>query len=90
MRVEMVDFDVTTLGVYVGITVQLRTLPGAVIGFTSIPSDYRTYPLDYKIRLPLGVQLDDPQLRIRWTVIDQSGAVLVNEDGLAAGGRHSL
>jgi hypothetical protein len=85
VRVEIADFEITALGTYVGIAVQPQAPPGALIGLTSIPSNFRAQRLGYTVRLPLGVQSDDPKLRIRWTVLDTSGTVLVNEDGFAAG-----
>ena len=85
MRVKVADFEITTLGTYVGITFRPQAPPGALIGFTSIPSDFRAELLSYTVRLPIEVQSDDPKLRIRWTVIDTSGTVLVNEDGFAKG-----
>ncbi|HBY98469.1 MAG: hypothetical protein M5U01_18230 [Ardenticatenaceae bacterium] len=85
VRVEIADYEITTLGTYIGITVRPQAPPGMLIGPTSIPSDLRAGPLEYSVRPPLGVQPDDPALRIRWTVIDASGTVLLNEDDVAAG-----
>jgi hypothetical protein len=85
VRVEIADFEISTLGVYVGLGIRLEPLPGALIGITSIPRNYRLQGLTYRVRLPLGVRLDDPKLRIRWTVIDHAGTVLATDDGVAAG-----
>ena len=85
VRVEIADYEITTLGTYIGLTVRPQPLPGMLIGPVSIPNDLRSVPLEYSVRLPLGVQADDPALRIRWTVIDSPGTVLLNEDDVAKG-----
>jgi hypothetical protein len=84
VRVELAEYEISTAGTYIGITVRPQAPAGALIGLTSIPSDLRAETLAYSVRLPIGVMADDPALRIRWTVIDISGTVLVNEDDLAA------
>jgi hypothetical protein len=83
VRIDVADYEITTLGTYVGITFRPKAPPGALIGLTSIPSDLRTQTLSYSVRLPLGVLAGDPALRIRWTVLDSSGTVLANSDGIA-------
>jgi hypothetical protein len=85
VRIAIEDYEISQAGTYIGLTVQPKAPPGAAVGLTSIPSDLRTHTLGYTVRLPLGVVLDDPALRIRWTVSDPSGTVLVNEDDVAAG-----
>lgn len=85
VRVEIADFEIDTPGVYIGITFQPQPKPGKLIGVTSIPSNYCSESLTYSVRLPYGVMSDDPKLRIRWTVYDASGAILLNQDDIAAG-----
>lgn len=85
VRVAIEEYEITTVGTYIGITVRPQALPGMLIGVTSIPNDLRASRLRYVVRLPLGVQSNDPALRIRWTIIDQSGTVLVSEDDVALG-----
>ena len=85
IRIEIADFEITALGLYIGISVRPEPLPGALIGLTSIPRNYRRQRLVYQVRLPLGVELDDPRLHIRWTVLDNTGQVLISDDGVAAG-----
>lgn len=85
VRVEIADYEITTDGTYIGITARPQALPGALIGLTSIPSDFSAEPLGYTVRLPLGIVTDDPALRIRWTVNDSSGNILLTDDGKAAG-----
>ena len=64
---------------------QPKALPGALIGVETIPSNFASQALGYQVRLPLGVMPDDPALRVRWTVTDSQGNVLVNRDDTAAG-----
>jgi hypothetical protein len=85
VRVEIAEYRITKQGTYIGIKVAPESLPGALIGLTSIPANLRTQEVRYAVRLPLGVGTDDPALRIRWTVINPgTGHVLITEDGLAA------
>ena len=86
VRIELAQFNITADGTYTGIKVTPEPLPGMLIGPVSIPADYRGAELNYSLRLPFGTSLDDPQLRIRWAVIDPStGNVLASDDGPAQG-----
>ena len=86
VRIELAQFNITADGTYTGLKVTPEPLPGMLIGPVSIPADYRGAELNYTVRLPFTVALDDPKLRIRWTVIDPvSGDVLANDDGPAQG-----
>ena len=86
VRIELAQYEITPDGTYAGIKVTPEPLPGVLIGPVSIPADLRSSKLGYSVRMPLGVAADDPQLRIRWTVIDPgSGTVLQSDDGFAAG-----
>ncbi len=86
VRVGITDYEITTDGTFIGITVTPEAPPGALIGLTSIPANLGSQTLNYAVRMPLGIVADDPALRIRWTVIDlASGHVLLNADGGAAG-----
>jgi hypothetical protein len=84
VRIELAQFNITADGTYTGLKVTPEPLPGMLIGPVSIPADYRGAELSYTLRMPFTVTLDDPQLRIRWTVIDPAtGNVLANDDGPA-------
>jgi hypothetical protein len=86
VRIELAAYEISTDGIYTGITIQPEAPPAALIGPVSIPGDLRSSPLRYRIRPPLGLRLDDPALHIRWTVVDlATGSVLRTEDGAAAG-----
>lgn len=86
VRLEITEYAIATTGTYMGLTVRLEQPRVALEGPATIPADLRAEPLRYRIRLPLDVHDEDPQLRIRWTVFDNvAGHVLVNEDNLAAG-----
>jgi len=86
VRIAVEETEITPSGTYVGITVRLAGPPAVLIGPTSIPDNLRTAMLNYIIQLPLGIRADDPQLRVRWTIIDlASGTVLASEDDIAAG-----
>jgi hypothetical protein len=85
VRIELADFQISTLGTYVGLRVQPKAPPGALMGPATIPSNYAAEPIGYTVRLPLGVMADDPNLRARWTVTDPQGNVLVSQDDKAAG-----
>ena len=86
LRIELSDYSIDPdEGTRVGIRLNLRPAPVRLAGPTTIPSDYTGHSLRYRIGLPLGVLVDDPQLRLRWSVIDAgTGAVLATEDGTAA------
>jgi hypothetical protein len=84
LRIAVDDFEITTDGTYMGVTITPEPLPVALIGPQSIPADLRSSLLTYQVRLPVGVVPEDPTLRIQWTIIDpQSGTVYVNDDQAA-------
>jgi hypothetical protein len=86
VRIAMEEYEIATSGTYMGITIRLKGPPGVLIGPIAIPDNLRTAKLSYTVQLPLGIRLDDPKLRVRWTIIDlASGSVLANEDDIAAG-----
>jgi hypothetical protein len=86
VRTALVSFEITSGGIAAGILFGLEAAKAQVGGPASIPQDLRGSMLTYRVTLPLGVRLDDPALRIRWSVIDlQSGQVLLNQDGPADG-----
>ena len=85
VRIAIEQYEITTAGTYIGLTVRASSKPGALLGLVSIPETFRSSSLGYSVRLPLGVRLEDPALRIRWTVIDGSGNQLVTDDGAALG-----
>ena len=87
LRIELSDYAIDPAeGTLVGIRLSLRPAPVRLAGPTTIPSDYADQSLSYRLGLPLGVRVDDPQLRLRWSVADATtGAVLATDDGAAAG-----
>jgi len=86
VRVGVDQFEITTAGVYVGISVRPTPTPAALLGPTSVPSTYADDILRYQMRLPSGVWAADPALRIHWTLEDRTNdVVLVDEDGAATG-----
>jgi hypothetical protein len=85
VRIALNDFTISTDGTYTGITMEPKALPGALMGVEMIPQDVAGEALGYQVRLPLGAMPDDPALRIRWTVADSQGNVLLSSDDTAAG-----
>lgn len=86
VRVGVDQFEISTAGTYVGISVRATPTPAALLGPTLVPSTYAGDPLRYQIRLPSGVSATDPALRIRWTLEDRTNdVVLIEQDGSAAG-----
>lgn len=86
VRLEIAEFEIHRTGVFAGITLNPEPEPPALLGLTSLPRNFAHHRVEYRVRLPLDLLPDDPQLRIRWTVIDlDSDTVLVNDDDTAAG-----
>ena len=86
VRVAIEEYDITSAGgTYIGLTVQPKGPAGALVGLTSVPSDFRGESLGYAVQFPFGTLRDDPALRVRWTVIDASANVLVTQDDVAVG-----
>jgi hypothetical protein len=87
LRIEVSDYSIDPdEGTLVGIRLSLRPARVRLAGPTTIPSDYADQLLGFRINLPLGVLVDDPQLRLRWSVTDATtNALLAIEDGTAAG-----
>ena len=80
-RFGIEQFEIHTLGVYIGISSQLEAPAANLSGVQSIPSDYVSQSIPYAVRLPFDALQDDPFLRVRWTVIDlDSGNTLLNDD----------
>jgi hypothetical protein len=90
VRIELAAYEITTDGIYTGVTIRPEPPPAALIGPTSIPADLRTSTLRYRIRLPLGLRPDDPLLRIRWTVVDLASGTVLRSDDAAAAGRQTF
>jgi hypothetical protein len=85
VRIGVDAFEVTTVGTFVGISVRAEPTPAALIGAATLSRTYAGDSLRYRLRPPSGVPLDDPALRIRWTLEDRtSGAVLADVDGVAS------
>ena len=87
LRIELSDYAIDPgEGTFVGLRLSPRPAPVRLAGPTTLPSDYAGQSLAYRIGLPLGAHVDDPRLRLRWTVADAiTGGVLATEDGPAAG-----
>jgi hypothetical protein len=86
VRIGLDQFDVTTDGTYVGISVRSSPTSFALYGPATIPSNYAGDTLRYLLRLPAGVTASDPALRVRWTLEDRTNSVvLADEDGTALG-----
>jgi hypothetical protein len=86
VRIGVDQFEITTAGTYIGISVRPTPTPAALLGPKLVPSTYANELLRYLIRLPSGVSAKDPALRIRWTLENRSnGDVLVDQDGPATG-----
>ncbi len=85
VRIGVDQFEITSVGTYIGISVRETPTPAALLGPTAVPSTYAGDGLRYLMRLPSGVAASDPALRIRWTLEDRTNdVVLRDEDGSAA------
>lgn len=86
VRVALDAFEITELGLFVGITVRPAPTLAALYGPTLIPSTYRDERVQYRLRLPSGVSDSDPSLRVRWLLENvATGTVLEEADGAVAG-----
>jgi hypothetical protein len=86
VRIGVDQFEITTDGTYVGISIRATLTPAALLGPTSVPSTYSGDVLRYLMRLPSGVSETDPALHIHWTLEDRThDVVLIDQDGSAAG-----
>lgn len=86
VRIAVDQFEITTAGTFVGVSIRATSTPAAVLGPKAVPSTYTGELLRYLLRLPSGVSEADPALRVRWTLEDRThGVVLADEDGPAAG-----
>jgi hypothetical protein len=86
VRIAVDQFEITTAGTYIGISVRATPTPAALLGPTSVPGTYAGDVLRYLMRLPSGASDVDPALRIHWTLEDRTNdVVLVDEDSPAAG-----
>jgi hypothetical protein len=85
-RLEIREFEIHEDGLFTGITLRPEPKPPALIGLTSIPLNVVDNAIKYEVRLPLELLPDDPNLKVRWTIVDRSsGNVLLLSDGLANG-----
>ena len=86
VRIGLDQFEITESGVSIGISVRSTPSPAVLFGPTTVPETYRGDVLRYILRPPSGVALNDPALRIRWTLEDRTNnVVLQDSDGPAAG-----
>lgn len=84
LRIEIARFVIARDGIDFALDVRVESPPAALLGPRSIPSDLRAQTVPYAVRLPNGIHDDDPELRVRWSVIDPNGGtVLAIDDGPA-------
>jgi hypothetical protein len=83
-RFGIEQFEIHTVGLYIGISSKLEAPAARLSGVKSIPQDLAAQSLRYDVTLPFDALPDDPFLNIRWTVIDlDSGNTLLNDDAAA-------
>lgn len=83
-RFAIQDFEIHTVGLYMGITAKLEVPAASMSGVKSIAVNYVSQSILYAVSLPFDALEDDPFLHIRWTVVDlDSGSALVNSDDVA-------
>lgn len=83
-RFEIQQFQIDPSGVFIGIGFTLAVPRATLGGIRSLPRNFAGRRVAYEVALPFDALETDPFLRIRWTVIDlASGAVLLNQDGIA-------
>lgn len=86
VKLRINDFSIGRDSIFSGLGVTPEFPSPVLMGLLSIPANYLSRPIRYRLIAPIGVFEDDPSLRIRWQVQDlNSGQLLVNEDGAAAG-----
>ena len=86
VKLRINDFSIGTDAIFSGIGVTPKLPDPALMGLLSIPANYLSRTIRYRLIPPIGVFDDDPFLRVRWQVQDlSSGQLLVDEDGPAAG-----
>ena len=84
IRLKIEQFEIHSMGVFIGITARREAPPPELSGLISVPRNFANRHVRYAVRLPFGVLPDDPFLRIRWTVVDlDSGSVLLTDDAAA-------
>src|SRR5262249_55371549 len=79
VRIGLEQFDITEVGVFIGISVQAKPSSSELLGPTEVPATYRNDVLRYILRPPSGVTLLDPALRIRWTLEDRTNNVVLRD-----------
>jgi hypothetical protein len=86
VKLRINDFSIGTDGIFSGLGVTPKLPSPVLMGLLSIPANYLSRTIRYRLIPPIGVFDDDPFLRLRWQVQDlSSGQLLVHEDGPAAG-----
>jgi len=89
-RFGIEQFEIHSVGVYIGISSRFEAPPAKLSGVKSIPLDFASRNIRYDVTLPFDALEGDPFLRVRWTIVNlDSGTTLLNDDA-AAGGRLSL
>ena len=85
VRISVDQFEITTAGTFIGISVRATPTPAALSGPVSVPSTYSGDILRYLRQLPSGETTADPALRIHWSLRDRINNTLLAElDGEAA------
>jgi hypothetical protein len=86
VKLRINDFSIRPDAIFAGLGVTPEFRSAVLMGLTSIPANYLSRPIRYRIIPPIGVFDDEPYLRIRWQVQDlNSGQLVVDEDDVAAG-----
>jgi hypothetical protein len=86
VRLRINDFRIDTDGIFSGIGVTPQLPSPLLMGLLSIPANYLSRIIRYRLIPPIGVFDDDPFLRAHWQVQDlSSGQLLLDEDGPAVG-----
>jgi hypothetical protein len=85
VRIGVDQFEITSAGTFIGISIRATPTPAALLGPVSVPSTYASDVLRYLRQLPSGESVADPALRIHWTLRDRTNnTVLAEQDGPAA------
>ena len=84
VKLRINEFSISPDVIFGGLSVTADLRDPVLMGLTSIPANYLSRPIRYRVIPPIGVFDDDPYLRIRWRVQDlSSGQLVVDEDGAA-------
>ena len=86
VKLRINDFSIHSDAIFVGIDVTPQLPTPMLMGLTTIPINYLSRPIRYRLITPLEIVDDDPFLRIHWRVQDlNSGQLVLDQDGSASG-----